>query len=122
MRKITIMLIIALIMLSGNNSSYAEHKEDKISVSSEDVLKSILYPKLLQIVDEQYGGPNVDWSIEGVENVSLKKNNNDIWYEVQLSLKINQSKKEHYDNVTLKTDVYNPNTNEVALLNYQKGK
>jgi len=135
---------MALFILNGNSVSHAEliqneQQAKQHTLTAENVLKSMLYPTLIQIVNEQYGGPNVDWRIKGVENIALKTENKKVrhdvenipsnaeykkvGYEVVLSLEVSKTpSKVHYDHVTLNIDAYNPNKNDITLINYQKGK
>lgn len=144
LKKIVLILTVIISLISNVGITKAHENESQRFesikyVTVDDVLISIISPKINQIVDYQYG-KNMIWNIRKVKSVSLKndyENNHPekSWYEVELNLVVGELPYSHEGLLKLKiitpksSSAYSKNLEgnslknvDVSLISYTKIK
>ncbi|MDE5053443.1 hypothetical protein NQZ71_10225 [Niallia taxi] len=141
MKKLLILLVGGIIFANGHYTyAKTETKAERVEgyFTTEDILFSIFEPKLIKIVQDQYGKEMIVNPLK-VEDVAIMqkqtgKNSYNGWYEVKLSILVGEPDGDTYtDTVILEIDAPNiggtaprlksekVNGLEIKLVKYYKG-
>lgn len=144
LKKIILILTVIIslafnVIVTKAQGNESQRFESIKYVTVDDVLVSMIAPKINQIIESQYG-KKMMWNIRKVESVSLKndyKNNHPevSWYEIELYLSVGEQPNYHEGLLKIKIDTpeisrsYSQNLEgdflkniEVKLLRYTKIK
>ncbi|MCT2344742.1 hypothetical protein [Niallia taxi] len=141
MKKLLILLVGGIIFANGHYTyAKTETKAERVEgyFTTEDILFSIFEPKLIKIVQDQYGKEMIVNPLK-VEDVAIMqkqtgKNSYNGWYEVKLAILVGEPDGDTYtDTVILEIDAPNiggtaprlksekVNGLEIKLVKYYKG-
>ncbi|MGE8081913.1 hypothetical protein [Peribacillus loiseleuriae] len=104
MRKIVVLFFTILLIFSTTNSVNAEvSKEGKIKkdvdATTEDILLTIIEPKLEKIIQDKYGH-KMSWHVQKVSKVGLiidhTQKESEAWYEMTLAAQVSDPESTKY--------------------------